>query len=459
MRKTLLWVISVCCIVSAFTSCGKIDSYSSVDESSHVEEKTLNVEVKPFIVENKHSEDKSSDSDKKPFKVEDRSFITEDRPSDVQENLPGIEDRSFISEDKTSAVIVTAEVKPVSVEKNVSDSDNDQNDAGTPVTEAETEKAIVTEPPGIDVPHLISDEKLNSYRNDMGLIYIDVNSMICANLTIDEDGYNLAICSGTEYIPEKAAFFISFNDFGEEETSVLVENGSQKKSDIYSIHGCFECLCLDVTDPDGIENYKYSLYPADNFPDDTSPNKNLTEFSSTLDNYNWKDRLFNQEMPDFFNDDQKRLFANAEYLMDNFELEAKFNSKQSYILRDNWRYFQTGESYESFVYYTESVFTPQLSAALLNQDKGFLNVRGEMCFTDGARGAHITYSSRSFNLISQNDKEIKFKLIAHNSFKGVITEDAYNNLPDEEKEFDKEYTFTMIKTLDGWRFSEFNYWK
>lgn len=175
----------------------------------------------------------------------------------------------------------------------------------------------------------------------------------------------------------------------------------------------------------------------------------LATFTNTLDTFELKSFFFESPMPEFFNDEQKKIYANADYIME----WATFNPSTA-INDDNapqkklkasdgteYQFAASGVSYDSFKAYVESAFTPEFAAKSILTDKFFVNIDGELYCMCGGGGGNPCYEDRTFELVSQSDKEIKFTLVAH--------------MNDGEKKWEDKYSYTMQNTDKGWRFSEF----
>ncbi|MPN22470.1 hypothetical protein SDC9_169853 [bioreactor metagenome] len=80
---------------------------------------------------------------------------------------------------------------------------------------------------------------------------------------------------------------------------------------------------------------------------------------------------------------------------------------------------------------------------------------------DGARGSDISYTGKKYELISETKDEIDFKAIAKHSWAGVYeNEQQYRDEGNTDPfEWEEEYTFKIVKTDNGFRIAEFEYWK
>ncbi|MPM21516.1 hypothetical protein SDC9_67960 [bioreactor metagenome] len=105
-----------------------------------------------------------------------------------------------------------------------------------------------------------------------------------------------------------------------------------------------------------------------------------------------------------------------------------------------------------------SVFTKEYFEALNGQGPEiFVEKDGALCYLDAAMGSDPAhYGEDTFELISKSDNEIKFNVIGryHGYIPGVYT--AREKDVKEGDDFTASYPLTLVKTADGWRFSEFS---
>ena len=122
------------------------------------------------------------------------------------------------------------------------------------------------------------------------------------------------------------------------------------------------------------------------------------------------------------------------------------------------QFMRTGVDYYSFDRYVRSAFTDDLAEGLFLNDNSYRNLDGELVVAESARGSNIFYVGRGFELVSSDENELKFKVIGYYSQIGVLTEEEYYELPEEEREWTEEFNITIVKTADGWKVSQFNFW-
>ena len=122
------------------------------------------------------------------------------------------------------------------------------------------------------------------------------------------------------------------------------------------------------------------------------------------------------------------------------------------------QFMRTGVDYNSFDRYVRSVFTDDLAEGLFLSDNLYRNLDGELVVVESARGSNIFYVGRTFELVSSDDNELKFKVIGYYSQIEVLTEEEFNELPPEEREWTEEFDITIVNTADGWKVSQFNFW-
>ena len=191
------------------------------------------------------------------------------------------------------------------------------------------------------------------------------------------------------------------------------------------------------------------------------PNDELEEFDPTKTLYYkpYDNEVFNLNNPDldFLEDNPKELFYKANvvdgllelsseiYRTDKMKTEGNLSGNSSRIEVGDMTYYKTGISYDSFYAYISSAFTEEfLENHGLNQ---YYDYNGQLCATFGSRGGNIDFHNIGFELQSETDTEICFKGTA---YYGEPGEDY-----DPETGYTHEYNFKIIKTDNGWRFSEF----
>lgn len=313
--------------------------------------------------------------------------------------------------------------------------------AQTTVTEAET---TVTTEAVTDAPS--SEEKYISNINTAmkeGLLYID--SKLCAKVIKDENGYRIACCNDAEFSDEGTDWTVSVKDFGDTASPTVVSQDSTvKESDKITFHGSYECMRLDVKTSDGTVKAEYALRRLKNELDIQPTGNKLRAFDCKLDNDEYKSRYYNDTMPDFLNEEQKKQFANAEYIISILDMTSMwFDMNEEVSDSDMERNsFPTGIYYKSLQDYIESVFSYKFSAEFMNKLYRYFNCNEELYAGMTARGQRNQYESRTFRLVSKSDDEISFKLISH----------LNDGSPDEE------YDIIMKKTDNGWRFDKFDFW-
>ncbi|MGN0690515.1 MAG: hypothetical protein ACI4KH_08865 [Oscillospiraceae bacterium] len=195
-----------------------------------------------------------------------------------------------------------------------------------------------------------------------------------------------------------------------------------------------------------------------------TPAVNLREFDKKLSDMKFKDAYY-MDLPEFFNEEQGEAFANAHYIVSMSSCSTSLgltpeNGTVPVILNGDQPYdfYRTGVSYESFEKYIRSIFTDELAESFFLNDYYYQNLDGELICGDGARGSNIFYVGRTFELISSDEKELKFTLTAHYSAIELYSEEEYNKLPDNEKEWSETFTYSIVNTENGWRVAQFSLW-
>ncbi len=214
--------------------------------------------------------------------------------------------------------------------------------------------------------------------------------------------------------------------------------------------------------------------PVQTDPQDTAPILTETTTAAPAVTYREFDKKLSDmedssayfmDLPQFMNEEQGTAFANAHYLV----AQSLFNSSMG-LTAENGRvdlllyndtpvqFMRTGVDYYSFDRYVRSAFTDDLAEGLFLNDNSYRNLDGELVVAESARGSNIFYVGRGFELVSSDENELKFKVIGYYSQIGVLTEEEYYELPEEEREWTEEFNITIVKTADGWKVSQFNFW-
>lgn len=196
----------------------------------------------------------------------------------------------------------------------------------------------------------------------------------------------------------------------------------------------------------------------------TAPAVTYREFDKKLSDMSDSSAYF-MDLPQFMNEEQGTAFANAHYLVAQSLFESSMgltaeNGRVDLLLNGDTpvQFMRTGVDYYSFDRYVRSVFTDDLAEGLFLGDYTYRNIDGELVVAESARGSNIFYVGRTFELVSSDDNELKFKVIGYYSQIGVLTEEEFNELPPEEREWTEEFDITIVNTADGWKVSQFNFW-
>ena len=195
-----------------------------------------------------------------------------------------------------------------------------------------------------------------------------------------------------------------------------------------------------------------------------TPAVNLREFDKKLSDISNKDAYY-MDLPDFFNEEQGEAFANAQYTVSMSCFDTSFgltpeNGTVPVTLNSDQPidFIRTGVSYDSFEKYIRSIFTDDMAESLFLNGYYYQNLDGELICCQGSRGADIFYVGRTFELISSDENELKFTLTAHYSAIELYSEEEYNKLPDNEKEWSETFNYSIVKTENGWRVAQFSLW-
>lgn len=202
----------------------------------------------------------------------------------------------------------------------------------------------------------------------------------------------------------------------------------------------------------------------------TDSTKTKNAFEQTVESYlNEKKGYIPEDSPSFLSEENKELFSNADYIYFNFSVCGGFDlidyENEEYVDIDKdgttYRYYKTDYDYADFVDYIKSVFTDDAADSLINGSDFYIDIDGKLCCMDGARGSDISYAGKKYELISESKDEIDFKAIAQHSWAGAYeNEQQYRDEGNTDAfEWEEEYTFKIIKTENGFRIAEFEYWK
>ena len=193
----------------------------------------------------------------------------------------------------------------------------------------------------------------------------------------------------------------------------------------------------------------------------TEPEKVYLPFSMTLENYNDKE-FFSSPCPDFLNSEQKKIWQEAYFMTYMSVAENSFGLAGEYEksprLSDDgheYHYMRTGVSYDEMYSYITSAFTKEYTEETFMADT-YINDDGELLFHDRARKPDVSYRDCEFNLISSNYNKIEFSMTALYSWKDIATLGELDKT--ETESHLEEHTFTMVRTENGWRMSEYSFW-
>jgi len=176
-----------------------------------------------------------------------------------------------------------------------------------------------------------------------------------------------------------------------------------------------------------------------------------------------------EDAPFFLSEENKELFRNADYIYFNFSVCGGFDlidyENENFVDIDKngttYRYYQTGYDYSDFVDYIKSIFTDEKADSLINSSDFYINIDGKLYCMDGARGSNISYTGKKFDLISENKDEIVFKATAGYSWAEFYeNEQQYRDEGNTgDFEWQEEFTYKLVKSDEGFRIENFEYWK
>ena len=198
------------------------------------------------------------------------------------------------------------------------------------------------------------------------------------------------------------------------------------------------------------------------------------------------ERALYKVVPDFLDEEQQMLYRKAYSLLYlkrvQPSLSMEFSKSLNYYIEEKYQtimlpYGETEMSFEisqgryqnwdDLLDLWHSVFTEEYTADLLGLNdnfSAFYNYNGKLATIYDVSGISMDSSYNlnfedKFELISQNDSEIVFKLIAHfSSFypKNGETYEERDARLESGWEWTEEFAIRMEMTESGWRFSEFH---
>lgn len=184
----------------------------------------------------------------------------------------------------------------------------------------------------------------------------------------------------------------------------------------------------------------------------------------------------NLTVPNFLNEEQQNLYRRAYTLfpvfhgstiqIDDFPLlEGQQKTEIKYTTYKDMEYiisqgrYQNWNDFESLML---NIFTENYYHELIGLNRktpSFIEIDSKLCYIDAAMGSRLEYvQPDTFALISKTDKEIKFNVIGHYAEPRKGEKDVEYIERRDKGEYDstEKFPITMVKTTDGWRFSNFN---
>ena len=197
------------------------------------------------------------------------------------------------------------------------------------------------------------------------------------------------------------------------------------------------------------------------------PANELEDFDPTKTLYYepYCDEDFNTRCPslDFLSEDLKKLYYEASYISFLLSESAVLYFSDKYPTTDDWKdrphieingriLYKTGISYTSFYSYLSSAFTDEYLQANPCLEYTYYNNNNEVCSSFGEGGGDVSFRGITYTLLSETDKEIIFKGTA------LFNEEIAVGEVDNGNGTYKDYFYKIVKTNDGWKFSEFERW-
>jgi len=163
----------------------------------------------------------------------------------------------------------------------------------------------------------------------------------------------------------------------------------------------------------------------------------------------------------FLNDKLQEKFVEARFLAYQFVMFSSVCPLGNNPIKIKNEHI-TNEMPEEYLYYTsykmsfnsfdnavKATFSDDYIKKNIKDKKRYINLKGKLACQSGDGGNDMSFNDIKFNLISENENKIVFNGIAD-----------YSNGENGDKleKWTKEYTYTILKTENGWRFDTFPLW-
>lgn len=165
----------------------------------------------------------------------------------------------------------------------------------------------------------------------------------------------------------------------------------------------------------------------------------------------------NLPAPDFLDKEQQNLYKRAKSIygffncstfgVDEYPLlngQDKTQEEMPKVIIDGEEYYCSQGRYQNYDGGSYPIFTSN---------------NGKLCYHQGDRGSNLNHQGTDdFELISKTDVEIKFYVIGHYTQQQENETVSQYQVRRDKGEWDctEKFPITMVKTENGWRFSEFN---
>lgn len=164
------------------------------------------------------------------------------------------------------------------------------------------------------------------------------------------------------------------------------------------------------------------------------------------------------------NTELKALYQGAENIYRNISLGIMQTDPSKQFEKDTYVYMKANEAefntYEEFKAYLSQYFTADfISNDILGPDniRFTQDEKGDLYVLDAARGANIFYAGHVFHPVEEGESEMKLTATAYYSNQNEAYDDKLFYVPPAVSDdfTAQEFTFTLQKEDDRWKFSDF----
>lgn len=159
----------------------------------------------------------------------------------------------------------------------------------------------------------------------------------------------------------------------------------------------------------------------------------------------------NKSAPGFLNEEQKELFNNALYVLENIKFKKYEANETEYKEIDGKLYIKVNNifecsDYKSFIEMLSNIFTNNWIET--NIENKFIEYNNDIyVLKDDISCNQFFYKSHNFSIQNINDTAMSFNCTTE------IFENPHSLLTNKE-----QFTYKIILTKNGWRFENFQLW-